>query len=250
MNFTKRLRSLDILGGQHAPKASSGSGFQILYQCPDCQGIWLQDGVAVLLDLTADQIADCVQKLSADLLRMPQGVCRLCLWRNGSGRVEIDQYCKGEGFGFCWELPHPLILHATSAILPASGKGNPLDSPEVLTRYDKLRIILQAVEDAPAPRSSQEIPSAFCAYQARVLRPGFGQTGTKRWQWQGYVFALPWPPLQGEAIVTFLLALPPTERLLLDEAFEIWQALMRLTRLCGLPQGAPGAPEKTAPDAF
>jgi len=236
MTFTERLRALDILGGQRAPRASSGSGFQILHHCPVCHRVWLRDGRTDILDLRSEQIQHLAQQLSADLLRLPKVFCRMCLWRTGHGAVEIDQYESGEGFGFCWEIPKPLVLHATCALLSPLGRLNPLSLPEILTQFEKLRAVLQAMTEVSAPQQIDLIDPSFCALQSTFLAPGFGQAGTEQWQWQGCSFHVSCPPFHGDTTVTFLLALPPTEVLSPNEAFAIWQKLMEVTRLGGIPK--------------
>ncbi|HEU5382294.1 MAG TPA: hypothetical protein VFV38_43320, partial [Ktedonobacteraceae bacterium] len=64
MDFTEKLRSFDILGGQNAPLASDGVGVRVLYRCQLCERIWLQDGKSTLLDLRPDQVERFAQELS------------------------------------------------------------------------------------------------------------------------------------------------------------------------------------------
>ncbi len=225
MNFAEQIRSFAFLKGQSAPLASQGVGVRALYRCPVCQCIWLQDGPAVL-EVQAEQLARLAEELSANLEQLPEAGCRRCLWQRGGGAVSIDEYDAGEGFGLCWELPRPVVIHATSAILSARGVANPQSQPDVLTRPDKLRAVLRAVRDATVPREMLALPEVFCELQARETRPGFGQPGTSQWCWRGWAFALPCPPLAGQGYVTLLVALPRSERLSPAAAFGFWQTLL------------------------
>jgi hypothetical protein len=242
MNFEERLRAFDMLGGQRAPLATDGIGTQVLYQCRVCRRTWLQDGKSTILDLPAEQVQRFAQELSADLEHLPAATCRICLWRTGGGSVEIDEYDRGEGFGFCWEIPHllvsPLVIHAISAILSEKGASNPESRPDVLTQKGKLRAVLRAVKEAHLPSPIQALPLVCGQLQATSLRPGFGQAGTDHWQWQGWLFPLACPPLGGHSIVTLMLALPPTERVSPGTVFRCWQFLMELTSLSGMLEDA------------
>jgi hypothetical protein len=238
MDFTEKLCSFAILGGQHAPVASDGVGVRILYQCRVCKRIWLQDGMSAIMDLRPEQIQRFAQELSADLDHVPLSTCRICLLRTGGGSVEIDEYQQGEGFGFCWEIPHPVVLHATSAILSQKGSLTFDTQPDVLTQQEKLRAILHVVKDAPFPHRFEELPAPYCQLQAMTLRPGFGQAGTEHWRWRGWAFFLDCPPLDGNATVTFMIALPEMLRLPKPTVFAVWQFLMEVTLLGGLPEQA------------
>lgn len=237
MNFEEQLRSFEHLGGQSAPLASNGVGVRVLYRCDLCHRLWLQDGKTAILDLSAEQVQTVATAVSADLEHLPVTTCRLCLWRTGGNAVNIDEYDRGEGFGFCWEIVHPLILHATSAILSQKAASQRESRPDVLTRPAKLRAVLHKVTQAQLPRQMPRLPAAWCALHAAELRPGFGQTGTERWQWQGWSFQLACPPLDERAIVSLMLATPPAERVTAQTAFRIWQFLMELTLHGAIPDG-------------
>ena len=236
MDFTEQLRFFAILGGQQAPRASDGVGFRILYQCQVCERIWLRDGKSVILDLDPEQIQGFAREWSADLAHLPRSMCRVCLWSAGGGSVEIDEYGRGEGFGLYWEIPRPVVLHATSAILSEKCSHAKETLPEILTRPDALRSVLHALKDLSLPLRMDELPDAYCQLQAKEFRPGFGQAGTERWQWRGWIFVLPCPPLQGQATVTFLLALPRAVRLSMPPAFAVWQFLLEVTLRGGIPE--------------
>ena len=236
MDFTEKLRSFAILGGQNAPQASDGVGVRILHRCRNCQRIWLQDGKSVILDLRPEQVQHFAQELSADLEHLPISICRACLWRTGGGSVGIDEYGQGEGFGFCWEIPRPVVIHATSAILSRKCARSLESQPDVLTQPEKLRAILRSVKDASLPHRIESLDPVLCALQSRTLPPGFGQAGTEHWLWQGWMFRLACPPLDRESLVTLMLALPSAERLQGEKAFFTWQFLMELTLLGGVPE--------------
>jgi hypothetical protein len=239
MDFTEQLS--DLLGGQQAPRASDGIGFRILYECQVCQRVWLRDGKTDLLEMSPEQIQQIALELSADLSCLPRVTCRPCLWRAGGGSVEIDQYGGGEGFGWYWEIPHPIVLHASSAILSERCVRDKETLPELLTHPQKMRSVLQVVKDLPFPRRFNALPDAYGQLQAQVFRPGFGQTGTQNWRWRAWIFYLDCPPLGGQATITFMLALPHTVRLLEPTVFTIWQFLMDLTLVGGMPE-QPKAP--------
>lgn len=235
MDFEERLRSLDLLGGQRAPLASDGVGVRLLHRCDNCQRIWLQDGKSAILDLQAEQIQRFAQELSANLDCLPHTMCRMCLWRKGGGSISIDEYDRGEGFGLCWEIPSPLVIHATSAILSPEGALALESRPDVLTQKEKLCAVLRSIKEAHPPDNMWFLDQAFIRMQAAEFRPGFGQTGTEHWQWQGWYFTLDCPPLGGSSLVTLMLALPPGETVSPNGAFRTWQSLIELTLLSGIP---------------
>jgi hypothetical protein len=234
MNFTEQLS--DLLGGQQAPRASDGIGFRILYECRVCRRVWLRDGKTDHLDLKQEQIQHIALELSADLAHLPRVTCHPCLWRTGGGSVEIDQYGGGEGFGFYWEIPRPMVLHASSAIQSEQCMRDKETLPELLTHPQKMRAVLQVVKDLPFPKRFNVLPDAYGQLQSLVFRPGFGQMGTQNWQWRAWIFSLDCPPLGGQTTVTFMLALPHTVRLSEPTVFAIWQFLMELTLVGGMPE--------------
>ncbi len=237
--FDKTLRAFDSLGGQNAPLASDGIGVQILCQCRRCHRIWLQDGKSALLDLNTEQVQHFARVLRADLDHLPLSTCRICLWRDNGGSVSIDEYSQGEGFGFCWEIPHPVVIHAISAIQSQKEVGRLESLPDVLTQNAKLSAALGFLKDARPPQNIHQLPSFFGQIQAQKLRPGFGQPGTKRWQWRTWMFRLFCPPLDSEndSVVTFTFALPPEESMSPLDAFCIWRFLLEITLLSGVVEG-------------
>jgi hypothetical protein len=239
MHFTEQLS--DLLGGQQAPRASDGIGFRILYQCKVCERVWLRDGKTDLLDLNQEHIQQLALELSADLAHLPCVTCRPCLWRTGGGSVEIDQYGDGEGFGLYWEIPRPIVLHASSAIMSEQCVRDKETLPELLTHPKKMHAVLQAMKDQPFPKRFNALPDAYGQLQAQVFRPGFGQEGTRNWRWRAWIFSLDCPPLGGQATLTFMLAAPPMVRLSEPTVFAVWQLLLELTLAGGIPaqQNAP-----------
>lgn len=234
--FDKTLRSFDILGGQNAPPASDGIGVQTLYRCRRCHRIWLQDGQSAILDLSTEQVQHFTLALHADLGNLPLATCRICLWLHGGGSVSIDEYSQGEAFGFCWEIPHPVVIHAVSVIQSQKGLDQWESMPDVLTQKEKLYAVLCVLKEAQLPQNICLLPPLFGQIQASQHHPGFGQAGTEHWQWRVWSFSLPCPPLDEEkdAIVTFTLALPPAESVTPGAAFRTWRFLLELTFLSGV----------------
>lgn len=232
----KTLRSFDILGGQSAPPASDGVGVQTLYRCRRCHRIWLQDGKSAILDLNAEQLQHFAQTLGADLDNLPPSTCRICLWLHEGGSVSIDEYSQGEGFGFCWEIPRPVVIHAISAVQSQKGLERWESLPDVPTQQEKLYAVLRFLKEAQPPQNIRLLPPLIGQIQASQHRPGFGQAGTERWQWRVWSFSLPCPPLDEEkdAVVTFTLALPPDENVTPIAAFRTWRFLLEVTLLSGV----------------
>jgi hypothetical protein len=235
-NPSETTRLLSFLGGQSAPRATDGIGRKLLCRCPACQRIWLQDGKLAHLDVPESQLVHIAQELSADLEHLPLLTCRLCLWRAGKGAVCMDEYAGGRGYGLCWELPDPLI-HAQSSVLSLDWirQADPgMDKPDIITRPDLLRAVLHWMSQTPPPRQYWPLDRSLCAVLASGNRPGFGQSGTQGWQWQGCRFALPCPPLEGDAMVVLAIALPPTETITLTTLFACWQMLAQVTLFSGV----------------
>ncbi len=237
--FDKTLRAFDSLGGQNAPLASDGTGVQTLCRCRMCYRIWLQDGKAAILDLSDEQVERFARALNADLNRLPLFICRICLWLHQGGAVSIDEYDQGESFGFCWEIPLPVVIHAISAIQSKRGAERWDSQPDVLTQKEKLLAILRFLKDASPPQPIHELPPIFGQMQAAQQRPGFGQTGTEQWQWRVWSFSLSCPSLDNEqdSVVTFTLALHPAEQVSPTDAFRIWRFLLEITLLSGIVEG-------------
>lgn len=227
MNIDDQLRSFDWLGGQCAPLASHGTGVRILYRCPDCQRIWLQDGRSVILDVTAEQVARLAREVRADPNHLPASACRLCLWKNGNGVISVDEYGAGEGFGICWEIRQPVLIHAISALQSQKIAACFDIHPDVLTQVSTFRAVLDSAQRAPQP-ALQELPRALCRWQAQELPPGLGQPG---WHWQGWCFTVCCPPLDHETVVTFMVASPPKQqRIAPSTAFALWQRLLEVAQ--------------------
>jgi hypothetical protein len=228
-----------FLGGQKASTASDGSGIRILYRCHLCQRVWLQDGKAAILDLKDEQIKHFASVLHANLHHLPHSVCRICLWFHQTGAVSIDEYSQGESFGFCWEIPQPIVIHAISAIQSKKGAEQWESRAGVLTQTKKLLAILSFLKDAPLPQPISELSPIFGQMQAAQQRPGFGQTGTERWKWHVWSFSLPCPELDADhdSVVTFTLALPQDELVSPIGAFHIWQLLLDCTLRSGIVEG-------------
>jgi hypothetical protein len=234
--FEKTLRSFDVLGGQSAPPASDGLGVQALYRCQGCQRIWLQDGKSSILDLRPEQVQHFAQTLGADLGNLPPSNCRICLWLRGGSLVSIDEYSQGEGFGFCWEIHRPVVIHAISAIQSQKGLERWDSMPDVVTQPEKLSAVLRFLKGAEPPQHIRQLPPLFGQLQASQHRPGFGMPGTERWQWRVWTFSLLCPPLDEvrDATVTLTLALPPTENVTPNAAFRLWRFLLEVTLLSGV----------------
>lgn len=128
------------------------------------------------------------------------------------------------------------MIHATSSILSARCLSSHESRPDVLTQTEKLRAVLLAGQAAALPRQIQSLPALAGRLQAAALSPGFGQPGTHDWIWQGWLFALPCPPLDGDARVSLLLAHPPRERVTAQSAFRIWQQLLQVALLVRPPR--------------
>lgn len=238
--FDKTLRAFDSLGGQNAPLASDGRGVQILYQCRMCHRIWLQDGKSAILDLNAEQVQHFAHALRADLDHLPLSTCRICLWLHRGGSVSIDEYNQGEGFGFCWEIPHPVVIHAISAIQSQKEVDRLESKPDVLTQKEKLSAILRFLKEAQPPQNIHPLPLLFGQIQAYQQQPGFGQPGTQQWQWRIWAFELPCSPLdrENDSVVTFTFALPQGENMSSIDAFRIWRFLLEITLLSVLEGNA------------
>jgi hypothetical protein len=237
--FDKTLRALDSLGGQNAPFASDGIGVQILCRCRKCNRIWLQDGKATILDLNTEQVQHFARVLRADINHLPLFTCRMCLWRDRGGSISIDEYSQGEAFGFCWEIPHPVVIHAISVIQSRKAAEQLESRPDVLTKKEKLFGVLRFLKEAQPPQNIHLLPPLFGQIQAQKLRPGFGQPGTDHWQWRGWTFALPCPPLERakDSVVIFTFALPPAEDVSPIDAFCLWRFLLEITFLSGIVEG-------------
>jgi hypothetical protein len=239
--FEKTVRAFEVLGGQSAPPASDGVGVQALYQCRRCHRIWLQDGKSAILDVNAEQQQHFAHALNADLDHLPLSTCRICLWLLGGSVFSIDEYGQGEGFGFCWEIPRPQIIHAISAIQSQKELNRLASRPDVLTKPEKLSAILRFLKDAPPPQDIQQLPLFLGQLQAQQQHPGFGQPGTERWQWRMWSFSLLCPPLdrKNDAVVTFTLAVHPAEKVSPLDAFHLWRFLLEMMRLSGIVEGNP-----------
>lgn len=171
---TRAQRVLAFLGGQKAPPATTGVGRRVLYRCPNCQRIWYQDGPKIHLDLDASEQARLVQELSAHLEALPPATCRVCLWREARGVVEIDEYGSkdgdGKGFGFSWEAPEPIGAHLMAAIVSCSwlGQQTRLES-DIVTSPRRLRAVLHWFV------KTTHLPPAHASLGSREPDPGAGE---------------------------------------------------------------------------
>jgi hypothetical protein len=233
---TRPSRILQFLGGQSASISSSGSGRRVLYRCPSCNRIWLQDGPRWQFDLKGHELTQLVQELSANLDILPAATCRLCLFQRATGAVEIDEYGSkdgdGKGFGVNWEAPEPIGAHLLATIVARSWLARQTSLvPDIVTTPKRLRAVLRwLVETTHFPLLTL-LAERDSAELARTNPPGFGMAGTETWQWKGAIFQLPCRPLRDEAIVTLAIALPRTEPLDLQNLVMLWQSLAELILL-------------------
>src|SRR5512146_486819 len=232
MHFQEPFRSCDFLGGQQAPRASDGIGIKLLYRCPSCQRIWLQDGSRIHLDLGEDQVAALAQEVSADLAALPAGTCRLCLYRAGGGAIEVDEYGKGAGYGFSWECPAPQVTHAIVTMLSSRWLArltHPRATlPDVVTRPQTMRAVLAWFVELLPPQRLNVLDPDLLQLLLHANPPGFGQPGTEHWRWYGGTCVVPCPPLGGPAQILLAQALPVTKRQEVAQVFSTAQSLALL----------------------
>lgn len=229
-------RVLQMLGNQSAPAASSGFGRRVLYRCPTCKRVWLQDGARRQLELSERDLAHLVRDLSARLDVLPVAPCRLRVFRARTGVMEIDEYGRkdgdGRGFGLNWEAPEPVGAHLLATIVARSWLVRQTRlAPDILTSPARLRAVLCWLSEAKSFPLGIVLTEVESAELARTNPPGFGMAGTADWQWRGGIFQLPCPPLRDEAIVSLAIALPPREPLEIPELIAFWQALAELLLL-------------------
>ena len=236
--FARSRRVLQLLGGQSAPVASSGTGRRVLYRCPTCQRVWLQDGARRQLEVSERELALLVRDLSARLDVLPVEPCRLCVFRARTGVMEIDEYGSrdgdGRGFGLNWEAPEPVGAHLLATIVARSWLLRQTRlAPDILTSPTRLRAVLRWLTEASAFPLGMVLTEVESAELARSNPPGFGMEGTTDWQWKGGIFQLLCPSLRDEAIVSLAIALPPCEPLAIPEVIAHGPPLAELLLLSG-----------------
>jgi hypothetical protein len=215
--------------GQTVPPASSGVGKQVLYRCPMCQHLWLQDGYQVRQRLSPEEITTQVLRLSVDQTRLPLATCRLCLFQAGSGAFEFDEYRETSiiGYGINWEAAEPVGAHAQATIL-AESSMRPQMVPDVVRDPKLARAVLTWLHQARVFPCVHVLDEQECAQIAINNPAGHGMTGTERWQWKGALFRLPCPPLGGAAIILLAFAQPPEQPLDIAGLVSLWQELAAL----------------------
>ncbi len=214
--------------GQTVPGASKGAGRQVLYRCTVCQQVWFQDGAQVRLRLAPEEIAEHAMRLSADLSRLPEATCRLCLFQVGTGVFEIDEYGAGTiGYGINWEAAAPLGAH-TQATIVSESRMQAQMLPDVVRHPERARAVLSWLQQARLLPCVHVLTEQEAAQIALDNPPGHGMTGTEKWQWKGAFFRLPCPPLGDTALVLLVVAQPPVQPLDIVGLVSLWQELAAL----------------------
>lgn len=218
--------------------ASSGVGRQLLYRCPECQRVWLQDGARRQLEFADGELEQIARSLSAQMEILPLALCPLCAWKKQMSMVYIDEYGSqdgdGKGFGLVWEAPEPVGAHLQAAILSQSWfLRHPWPSPDIITSHTRLRAVLCWLHETTQFPLVSQLTEDMSAWLAAGSPPGLGMTGTENWRWRGGLFQLPCPPLRDEALVLLAIALPQREVLVPADLIALWQTLAELLLLSG-----------------
>jgi hypothetical protein len=208
-------------GGQSTPISSDGKGRQILYRCPSCSKVWLQDGPKPILDLAVEQLPPLAQRLQADLEHLPLMPCRLCLLKLNAGSLEIDAFPERSGYGLNYEEPEGRRLQlgirpVKSIFHPVQGAAEvPTNEPEVLA----LLLWFAGLDSSLSVRLFSQEENEILS---RTEPPAPDR------QWKGLSFVLPCPPL-GDAVIVMLLSTQRAEEKLdPQELIIFWQLVAAL----------------------
>ncbi|GHO98670.1 hypothetical protein KSF_087180 [Reticulibacter mediterranei] len=212
-------RRFRIFGGQSAPISTDGKGRQILYRCPSCSKVWLQDGPKPLLDLAAQMLAPLAERLQADLEHLPLMPCRLCLLKLNAGSLEIDAYPES-GYGLNYEEPGGRRLQL--GIRPVKLLSHPMQgAAEIPTNEQELLALLLWFAGLDSSLSVR----LFSQQENEILSR---EPPAPDRRWKGLSFVLPCPPLRDAVIVMILSALPVEVPLDAQETILLWKLLTAL----------------------
>ena len=235
-----------VLGGQWAPEAYGG-GRRILYRCPKCTRIWLQDGARVVLELSAAEIARYAVELSANVATLPGATCRICAAQT-SGTVELDEYrtpTRIGGYGVNIEGAHPPGMHLMLGVFAQDWTNTLRGAPRagVVTDFQKCRAVVAWSGDLDFPAAYHPITLAEARQMAAINPPGHRAPGTASFIWRGADWLAKCPPLGGGwARVTLSQAMPPDESFSFRMLFKTWRELapkLLQGKIAGEPAEAP-----------
>ncbi|GHO98669.1 hypothetical protein KSF_087170 [Reticulibacter mediterranei] len=214
-------------------RSSDHAPMMTLYQCPNCQQHWVQDGAQIRLRVGSAESDVLARTLQIDLDQVPQAPCRLCLFRAGAdtGRFEENAYGRTQGYGLTWEAAEPVGAHLLISVLSEAfllQSRLPPASHEIRDRSHVRQVLRWFIETEHLP-CAHILDARDQRDMAAGLPPGHGMSGTERWQWKGAIFRGDCPPLQGIALITLALALPQEELLHLSSLLHLTKGMLELT---------------------
>ncbi len=226
-------RRLSRFGGQSVPLSTSGTGRQILYRCPICHHLWLQDGPTCTLRLSADQVRTKAASLHADLGHLPQMVCRLCLFEAGGSSFHIDEYRSASGsvgYGFAWE--HAAGMRLQAGIRAVSTLSDPVGPADVPLEEETLCAVLSWFANLETSLEVRVFSEAENVALCQDNPAGEGQ------QWKALCLVQVCPPLADLAVVVLAETLPADAPLNPATLIAFWKALAVLMRAHITGEGA------------
>lgn len=201
---------------QAAPPSTHG-GVVALWRCNLCGRPWLADGPHAYLRLTADELAQAVERTHADLAALPYATCALCTAQS-IGEIALDEYGRGMGYGLSWEGPPPTSPHLiltvalASFLNDAARQGRPPHAG-IVTRPALCRTCLDwlaHVDTSAYLRHATPLTIAECETMAYTNAPALLASDAGRWRWHGVHWRGILPPLSAAAptVMTVAQALP------------------------------------------
>jgi hypothetical protein len=204
----------------------------ILYQCPNCQHHWVQDGAQIRLQVGFAERDVLAHTLQVDLDQVPQAPCRLCLFRAGAdtGCFEEKAYGGTQGYGLTWKAIEPLGAHLLISVVSEAfllQSRLPPSSHEIRDRSHVRQVLRWFIETKHL--SCVHLLDARDQREMAVgLPPGHGMSGTEGWQWKGVIFRGQCPALGGTTLTTLALALPQAEILHVSSLLHVAKGMLEV----------------------
>jgi len=215
---------------QTAPRSEQG-GRKVLYRCPTCTRLWLQDGSIQVLELSSEQITGLLVELGAQWNQLPLATCRICSAGSG-GQLSIDQYndsrARAQAFGFSYEGVHPTGIHLLATVMNeryAVGLHGVTPAAQIVTDVPRCRQVLTWLQSLPVPPRCTPLSSQAARQMAMDNLPGHNQPGTEHFRWHGADWKAHCQALGGRVSVSMAQAVPENVPYSLKLSLQCWKLL-------------------------
>jgi hypothetical protein len=208
----------------------------LLCVCQVCKRPWYKAGRQEYPRLTPEQLVFLGAALHVDihaLHLLPRALCPICSTVYLGGLFSVEEYPHRRGYRFLWESASTRHIRLLAMI--CRREGPTFDALVPLSREPQMEStrdmcsVLAWLETCPSSETIRAYSDDQCQHLAWRYPPGSAADG-KGYQWHGYAWDAPCPPLGGHALVTLAVAGDPFTLAPLTILLLSWSVLARAMR--------------------